>query len=458
MSKIVRVACYVRVSHEDQKKFGVSIPAQIEKLKAYVNNHSEMMLVDFYIDEGISAVKVKKRLELQRLLNDVKEKKVDLILFTKLDRWGRNVKIYHQIQDVLDEHGVLWQAIDEDFETITANGKFKVNIMMSVAQQERDRGSERVKDSFAYKIKNGEAIYGSNSMPFGFSVQEIDGKKRMVHNPQEESILKEVISYYKVHHSVRKALDYLMDEYDIYLHYESLSRLLKNPLLYGTYKTNDNYVEPYITKEEFDEIQALLKRNIRVKQNKHTHIFSRLIVCPVCGAHLVGCHSRYTNTKKELLIYSRYRCENHYTRKKCSFKASKNERDIENQLLDKLATFMDEYIIDCAMAEKPTSPKTKKDTERIKKELDRLNNMYLKGRIKEEDYDIKYVELENQLKELEVEDTPKIVSDKVKALSGINLRELYNTFSKEEKQTFWIGLLKDIYVDEDYNITKVDFL
>ena len=123
------------------------------------------MLVDFYIDDGVSAVKLAKRLELQRLLEDVRQNKIDLILFTKLDRWGRSVRIYHKIQEILESHDVIWKAIDEDYETQTSAGKFKVNIMMSVAQQERDRCSERIKDVFEYKIKNGEAYI---ALPFRF--------------------------------------------------------------------------------------------------------------------------------------------------------------------------------------------------------------------------------------------------------------------------------------------------
>ena len=114
MEKIKRVACYCRVSTDEQAKHGYSIRAQKDRLEAYVKNNNDMILVDFYIDDGVSAVKVGKRVEMQRLLSDVKEHKVDMILFTKLDRWGRSVGIYYQIQSVLDEYGVIWKAIDED--------------------------------------------------------------------------------------------------------------------------------------------------------------------------------------------------------------------------------------------------------------------------------------------------------------------------------------------------------
>ena len=55
--RIKRVACYCRVSTDDQAKHGYSIQAQKDKLQSYLDQHDDMMLVDFYIDDGVSAVK-----------------------------------------------------------------------------------------------------------------------------------------------------------------------------------------------------------------------------------------------------------------------------------------------------------------------------------------------------------------------------------------------------------------
>ena len=137
IAKVIRGGCNVRVSHDEQKKHGYSIPTQISRLKAFLSEHSEMMLVDFYIDEGIPASKLKKRLELHRLLKVIEDGKVQMVLFTRLVRWGRDMSIYYKIQDKLEMYGATWKAIDEEYETQTAAGKFKVNIMMSVAQQEQ---------------------------------------------------------------------------------------------------------------------------------------------------------------------------------------------------------------------------------------------------------------------------------------------------------------------------------
>lgn len=457
IAKIIRVACYVRVSTEEQKKHGYSIATQIAQLKEYVEDHEDMMLVDFYIDEGISAVKIKKRLALQRLLNDVKDGKVDLILFTKLDRWGRDVKIYHQIQDVLDKYGVTWQAIYEDYENRTAGGKFKINIMMSVSQQMRDTTSENIKNVFKEKLKNGEALTGAT--PFGYMIKEIDGKKKIVINPDEEDTLKAMINYYRVHQSIRKTIMYAQDSFKHYPSYQSFYKLLSNTFLYGHFRGIDGYCEAYMTKAEFDELQHFLKNNIRHRETNHIYIFSQLLKCPVCGGNLTGYVSWTTHANGKRKANLGYRCENHWFQRKyskCTFSPSKSQLKLEKAVLDNLMPMLQEYIIECETSAHKVVKKT--DTAKVKAEMERLNNMYLKGRISEDDYDKKYLDLNNKLLQAEATETHLDVSEELKALQGINLHELYKTFSEGEKQAFMRGIIREIHIDEQYNIKNIIFL
>lgn len=141
----MRAALYIRVSTEEQARHGLSLAEQKESLERYAEAH-EMEVVGIYEDAGISARKpYKKRPALLRLLEDCKSGKIDTILFIKLDRWFRNVAGYYDVQTQLDKYGVTWQATKEDYETRTASGRLKVNIMLSVAQDEADRTSERIK-------------------------------------------------------------------------------------------------------------------------------------------------------------------------------------------------------------------------------------------------------------------------------------------------------------------------
>lgn len=105
----MRAALYERVSTEEQKMHGLSLEAQKEALEAYAKERS-MLIVGHYTDAGVSGQKpISKRPALQRLLADVQAGKVDIVLFTKLDRWSRKVKEYYKAQDVLDKRKVPWR-------------------------------------------------------------------------------------------------------------------------------------------------------------------------------------------------------------------------------------------------------------------------------------------------------------------------------------------------------------
>lgn len=447
--KKIRVACSVRVSHEEQIK-GLSIDTQIDLLKEYIKKNKELVLVDFYIDEGVSADKLKQRKEMQRLLKDVQEGKVDMILFTRLDRWFRSVEKYYLTQAILDKHNVVWKAILEDYETQTASGRFKVNIMLSVAQNEREKTSERIKDVFNLKVKNGEALYGNEAVPFGFKV---DGKK-MVHS-EDEPILKALLNHYYTFQSVRKSVMFAQEEYDMHLSYPRFRRVLSNTLLYGCYRDNPNYCEPYITKERFEEIQVILKKNIRVKKDNYSYIFSGLIKCPVCHCNLVGAVTFTQKSDGSNRRHMRYRCDAPNLKKnECTFTKSKSQKLMEKELLNKITPMLQQYIVDCEMKEKPK--KKPVDKTKIKEELERLNNMYLKGRISEEMYDAKYTELNKKL--IDTSNNRKETKKEIQALANVNLVELYNTFTDEEKRTFLRGIIKEIHIDVNYNITDIIFL
>ena len=153
---ILRAGLYERVSTEEQAMHGFSIDAQIDNLTEYCGKHG-YKVVDHYTDEGVSGGKPPlKRPALKRLIDDVKEGKIDIIIFTKLDRWLRSVQEYFKVQEILEKHRVEWKAIHEDYDTTTANGRMAITIFLAIAQNEREKTSERVKAVFDHKLKNRE--------------------------------------------------------------------------------------------------------------------------------------------------------------------------------------------------------------------------------------------------------------------------------------------------------------
>ena len=117
----MKVFLYLRVSSEEQVKHGYSLDAQYEALKDFCEKNNHVVL-GVYKDEGISGRKpYTKRPAMMELLNDLGKVRPDIILFTKLDRWFRNIKEYYKVQDILDKYKVDWKAINEEYDTSTAS-------------------------------------------------------------------------------------------------------------------------------------------------------------------------------------------------------------------------------------------------------------------------------------------------------------------------------------------------
>lgn len=165
---LLRVAIYIRVSTDKQVKDGDSMRDQLATGQKYIDSHENMILVDTYIDDGISGQKL-KRDDFQRLIDDVRAGRIDLIIFTRLDRWFRNLRHYLNTQDILDKHGVSWTAIEQPyFDTSTPHGRAFVNNSMIWAELEAQNDSDRILGVFDDKVDNGEVLSGST--PLGYTI------------------------------------------------------------------------------------------------------------------------------------------------------------------------------------------------------------------------------------------------------------------------------------------------
>ena len=219
-----RVALYARVSTEEQAMHGYSIGAQVDALREYSKQHN-YYIVGEYVDEGISARKsYKKRPALLELLQAVQDDRVDLILFIKLDRWFRNVAAYYQVQPVLEEHNVAWQAILEDYETLTASGRMKVNIMLSVAENEADRTSERIRFVQDAKRAKGEPL--NDKAPVGFVYDH--NEKCFKEDQDTIQAAKDVFQWFIDTRSVKEARNRLYEKYGIMRADATIRGMLRN--------------------------------------------------------------------------------------------------------------------------------------------------------------------------------------------------------------------------------------
>lgn len=452
-SKSKRVALYMRVSTEEQARHGDSIEAQWQALRQYAETHN-LNVIGEYADEGISGQKpVRKRPALSEMLREVEAGRVDLILFTKLDRWFRSVKLYYQAQEVLDAHKTAWRAILEDYNTETADGTLKVNIMLSVAQNEAERTSERIKFVFADKVRRGEPITGS--LPIGYRIETADGRKRVVKDPEKEEMVNDIIQTYLRTQSLRRTTIEINRKYEQHMDLITVKNLLRNEMIAGRYRDNEVYCEPYITSEEYEKIQGLWRNNIKFNA-KEAYYFSSLIICPECGNKMSGFRG-ITKRGERQYRYKKYRCSKSYKNNICSFRRTTSENVLEQMLLSQVEDDM-EHVRSKAMHAKESrqSVQIERRREEIQQEMERLSYVFTKGRMEPEEYDRRYDALERELAELKKPEKPDVPKPLPKGW-----RQMYDDLDAAGKQQFWRGIIREIHIkkwDRGLREIKVIFL
>ena len=442
--RIRRVGLYGRVSTDEQALKGFSIEAQVDAMKEYCKKN-DMKIVDIYLDEGISGAKPPlKRPALKRLLEDVESGKIDMIIFTKLDRWFRSVKEYFKVQDILDNNKVEWKAIQEDYDTTTANGQMAITIFLAVAQNERDRTAERIKVVLEHKRKNKEACFGGKAIPFGYKKEkDDDGIMRLVKDPETQQACQEFWDILITSNNLNKAIRHMVHEHGIHKDWKSWKRMTQSDFYCGIHRGVQDYCPMYITPEEFLKFQE--REVIKGTPTGIPYYFRSKMRCPECGHRLCGeADRRYGRISKS------YRCT--LRGRGCGNHKAVTEKKAEKYLLENLERHVRDTIIEVEIEAK--DPKNKSESERklknLKERLRRLNVTYMAGNITDEEYFKEDAEIKLAIskaeKELEMNKPRKV--DHLKELLKTDFRNAYVLFSEEEKQEFWQDLIKEIKIDK----------
>ncbi len=433
-----RAALYIRVSTEEQAMHGYSLDAQRESLTKYAKEH-DLFIVDYYTDEGKSArKKYTSRPEFMRMLRDVEADKLDLILFIKLDRWFRSIKDYYKVQEILDAHNVSWQTTEEQYDTTTTNGRLYTNIRLSLAQDEADRTSDRIKFVFEAKLARKEVITGK--FPPGFMVQD----KHLVHDPKTVEAVRDLFNYYATHGSKHGAVQYIYDTYGLLIDRHTFQKMLNNPLYKGEFRGIKDYCEPIIDPDLFDKLAV--RPTARANATKRIYIFSGLVYCTECGSRMIG---RIGGGSCNIIYY---RCNRANDPRGCVHHKLINEEAIEKWLLehveDEIRNAIAVHNIEASKHEKPRI-----DRAAIKRKLSRLKELYVNDAIDMNEYKKDYDKYTAQLAEIPEPVIPKLDVQALQEFLDLDFKASYKSLDREERRSFWRGIVMKIYVDTRNNIT-----
>ncbi|HDH4244966.1 TPA: recombinase family protein [Staphylococcus aureus] len=353
------VGGYIRVSTERQVE-GYSIEGQITQIEQYCQFNG-YELVDIYADRGISG-KSMNRPELQRMLNDAKNGKLDCVMVYKTNRLARNTSDLLTIVEELHRQNVEFFSLSERMEVKNSTGKLMLQILASFSEFERNTILENIYTGQYQRALEG---YYQGNLPLGYN-NIPDNKKELMINQHEANIVKYIFESYAKGHGYRKIANALNHKGYVTkkgnpFSISAVTYILSNPFYIGKiqfakYKDwndkrrkglNDNPViaegkhTPIISQDLWDKVQAR-KKQVNKKPQVHgkgTNLLTGIIFCEKCGAAYAASNTTNTlkdGTKKRIRYYS---CSNFRNKgsKVCSansVRADVIEKYVMDQILE----------------------------------------------------------------------------------------------------------------------------
>jgi len=357
-----KVAAYFRLSKEEfsNEKESNSIINQKLIIENYLKEHKEYVLVDYYIDDGYSGTNF-NRPEFQRMLEDIKNKKIDVIIIKDLSRLGRNyIETGNYIEVIFPAMGVSVTSVDENCEIDSSD--YYSDDYLSLKNLFNDMYakdiSKKVRSSLIVKKYNGEFV--GKLAPYGY-IKEPKDKHKFLIDKNVSHIIKKIFDMILDGKSRKEVADFLNDndiltpseylkintEKDITImkkwNPEMVNSILRNENYTGTlfqgkkrklnyridkkikldkenWIVTENHHEAIISKEDFDKVQEILDRKSKVNKDGSIDILSGILKCKCCGSNMI----KRTSKGK---VY--YYCSNYYRTKKCE-----NNKSISKSIVE----------------------------------------------------------------------------------------------------------------------------
>jgi len=188
-----RCAIYTRKSSEEglEQDFN-SLHAQREACEAFIKSQAGegWRLVKTAYDDGGLSGGTMERPALQRLLADVNQGVIDVVVVYKVDRLTRSLTDFAKMVEVFDAHAVSFVAVTQQFNTTSSMGRLTLNVLLSFAQFEREVTGERIRDKIAASKQKG--MWMGGLVPLGYEVHE----RRLIVNQSEAETVREIFRRY----------------------------------------------------------------------------------------------------------------------------------------------------------------------------------------------------------------------------------------------------------------------
>ena len=298
----MKTAIYCRVSTEEQANEGFSINAQKDKLTKYAESN-DWDIVDYYIDDGISGKNLTDRIEVSRLIEDVKKGKINNVLIYKLDRLTRSVRDLIYLIELFEKHSCTFNSQTEKIDTSNAVGRMFVKIIGIFAEFERENLAERV--SFGYEQKTREGNYTNTNGVYGYDYVVKD--KKLVVNEYEKELVNKIfdlyidgISYFKIAQKLNN--ENIKTKRGGRWAASTIKSIINNPLYVGkvrygvktknkdrSFTVDGNNIESIVSKSKWELANKVVKTRKKFKVRRYpseNSYYFHIIKCNKCGGSM----------------------------------------------------------------------------------------------------------------------------------------------------------------------------
>lgn len=346
----MKAGIYCRVSTLEQAEQGYSLIAQQEKLEAYAKGMG-YSIFNVYVDDGYSG-KSLTRPAITKLIEDVKNYKVNIVLIYKLDRLSRKVKDVLELVELFEKYNVSLFSLTENLDLSSPFGRAALKMSATFSELERETIVERMKMGKLQRAKSGRAMRTS-TLPIGYDYDTQN--ERFVPNPVEKEQVEKIYELYLKGWNFANLSAYMhknyKNRYGSYNNRTAVAKVIDNPFSCGYYWYNGELykatnIEPIISYETWLKAECM-RLNAKQKGFRpgSPYLLTGLIWCAECGERYVS--KKYdqvqTNKNGKQREYHRlcYGCSNRVKRDK---NYNKHEHKCENIIISQ--SELDAIVVD----------------------------------------------------------------------------------------------------------------
>ena len=291
-----RCAIYTRKSIEEGLDAAyTTLDAQRDYCETYIRQHADKgweALPEHYDDGGFSG-KNMERPAMQRLLQDVADHKVDIVVAYKIDRFSRSLVDFANFSTFLEQNGASFVVVTEHVDTTTPAGRMQINLLMIFAQYEREMIATRIKDKMTAMRKHG--LWTGGPVPYGY--RSVD--KKLVVCKEEKAVVVRIFKRYAeigsplviARELSAKSVPPPRKEWSTSV----INKMLRNQVYLGKMKCGDEYMdgvhEAIISDELWKKAECIRKiRTPRLLGKSDTGavaLFKGSIICGECGRNMI---------------------------------------------------------------------------------------------------------------------------------------------------------------------------